>query len=289
MTRTLDPKTLTVPELHGILLGAVSPRPIALVSTIDSQGRVNLSPFSFFNVFSANPPILIFSPARRVKDNTLKHTLENVREVPEACISVVNYALVQQVSLASTEYERGVNEFVKAGLTETPAVKIKPPRVQESPVSFECNVIEIKPLGMEGGAGNLVICEVALIHIDENILDEHNTIDPQKLAAVARLGGNWYCRVTENNLFTVPKPLQSKGIGIDQLPEPIKSSEVLTGNDLAMLANVEAVPGPDEITAILNDGEIARLTELPLAARHQQARACLQAGDLAKAWATLLV
>ncbi len=289
MTKTIDPKSVAVPELHSILLGAIAPRPIAFVSTVDSQGQVNLSPFSFFNVFSANPPILIFSPARRVKDNTTKHTLENVQEVPEACISVVNYDIVQQVSLSSTEYDKGVNEFIKAGLTEEPSVKISPPRVKDSPVSFECTVKEIRPLGTAGGAGNLVICEVVLIHLNENILDPQGKIDPQKLDAVARLGGNWYCRVTGDSIFAVPKPLPNKGIGIDQLPAAIKTSPVLTGNDLAMLANVAAIPGTAAISLSLSEREVAKLQELPLAARHQQARAYLQAGELTKAWATLLV
>lgn len=287
--KTIDPKAIPTTDLHSILLGAIAPRPIAFASTVDKDGHVNLSPFSFFNVFSARPPILIFSPARRVRGNTTKHTLDNVHEVKEVCISIVNYEMVQQVSLSSTEYDKGVNEFIKAGLTEGPSEKIKPPRVQESPVSFECIVKEIQPLGEEGGAGNLVICEVVLIHLDENILDEHEKIDPLKIDAVARMGGNWYCRTNGDNIFEVAKPLRMKGIGIDQLPIAIKSSSILTGNNLAMLANSEELPNINSYADILNSTEAATIKNLSVNDRHKEAQDCLEKGQINKAWTILLL
>ena len=239
--KTIDPKAVSTAALHGYMLGAVTPRPIAFASTIDSAGNVNLSPFSFFNVFSANPPIMIFSPARRGRDNTTKHTYENVLQVKEVVINIVNYDIVQQMSLSSTEYGKGVNEFEKAGLTPLASQTIKPPRVAESPVQFECRVNEVVSLGTEGGAGNLVICEVLKMHINEAVLDADGKIDPVKLDAVSRMGGNWYSRAKQG-MFEVPKPLSRLGIGFDQLPEAIRTSKLLTGNDLAMLANVEVLP-----------------------------------------------
>jgi len=239
--KTIDPKAVSTAALHGYMLGAVTPRPIAFASTIDSAGNVNLSPFSFFNVFSANPPIMIFSPARRGRDNTTKHTYENVLQVKEVVINIVNYDIVQQMSLSSTEYGKGVNEFEKAGLTPLTSQTIKPPRVAESPVQFECRVNEVISLGTEGGAGNLVICEVLKMHINEAVLDADGKIDPVKLDAVSRMGGNWYSRAKQG-MFEVPKPLSRLGIGFDQLPEAIRTSKLLTGNDLAMLANVEVLP-----------------------------------------------
>ena len=239
--KTIDPKAVSTAALHGYMLGAVTPRPIAFASTIDSAGNVNLSPFSFFNVFSANPPIMIFSPARRGRDNTTKHTYENVLQVKEVVINIVNYDIVQQMSLSSTEYGKGVNEFEKAGLTPLASQTIKPPRVAESPVQFECRVNEVISLGTEGGAGNLVICEVLKMHINEAVLDTDGKIDPVKLDAVSRMGGNWYGRAKQG-MFEVPKPLSRLGIGFDQLPEAIRTSKLLTGNDLAMLANVEVLP-----------------------------------------------
>ena len=239
--KTIDPKAVSTAALHGYMLGAVTPRPIAFASTIDSAGNVNLSPFSFFNVFSANPPIMIFSPARRGRDNTTKHTYENVLQVKQVVINIVNYDIVQQMSLSSTEYGKGVNEFEKAGLTPLASQTIKPPRVAESPVQFECRVNEVISLGTEGGAGNLVICEVLKMHINEAVLDPDGKIDPVKLDAVSRMGGNWYGRVKQG-MFEVPKPLSRLGIGFDQLPEAIRTSKLLTGNDLAKLANVEVLP-----------------------------------------------
>ncbi len=245
--KTISPKDVSVPEFHQILLGAVAPRPIAFASTVDAQGNVNVSPFSFYNAFGANPPLLIFSPARRGRDNTTKHTFENVREVPEVVINAVNYSMVHQVSLASTEYDKGVNEFVKAGFTEVPSTLVKPPRVAESPVSFECKVIQIIETGTEGGAGNLIICEVLLAHINEAVLNEKGGIDVQKIDLVARLGGDWYCRANGNALFEVEKPLVRKGIGIDTMPEAIRLSRILTGNDLGKLGNVETLPTPEDL------------------------------------------
>jgi len=239
---TIDPKEISIGKMHSYLLGTIAPRPIAFASTIDKEGNINLSPFSFFNCFGANPPILIFSPARRGRDNTTKHTYENVLEVPEVVINIVNYNMAQQVSLASTEYPKGVNEFIKSGLTPIASSLVKPPRVGESPAAFECRVLQIIPTGTEGAAGNLVICEVVLAHIKDEVLDNEGKIDPFKIDAVARMGGDWYCRANGETLFKIPKPLDKMGIGIDQLPEAIRNSKVLTGNDLALLANVEELP-----------------------------------------------
>lgn len=240
--KTVIPSEITAVQLQMIMQTAVAPRPIALASTVDKNGMINLSPFSFFNMFSTVPPILIFSPSRRVRDNTTKHTLENVLEVPEVVIGTVNFPIVQQISLASTEYENGVNEFIKSGLTMKDADMVKPKLIEECPVNFECKVLEIKSLGEQGGAGNLVICEVQKIHIREEYLNEQGNLGQAKLDMVARLGGNWYSRNNENNLFEVPKPLVTKGIGFDLLPDAIKLSKVFTGNDLGMLANVEVLP-----------------------------------------------
>lgn len=285
--KIVDPEKLSVPEMHGYLLGAVIPRPIAFASTVDAQGNVNLSPFSFFNCFSANPPVLVFSPARRGRDNTTKHTYENVLEVPEVVISIVNYDIVEQMSLSSTEYPSEVNEFVKAGLTPESSERVSPPRVKESPVSFECKVLEVKPLGSEGGAGNLVICEVLLMHVSELVLNEKGKIDPYKLDAVARLGGNYYSRVTPESIFEIAKPLARLGIGLDQLPKDIRESTVFTGNELARLANVEAIP--------IVSAEIASEVRLFLEEhknvphyRHLLARDFLNNGDVTRAWACLL-
>jgi flavin reductase (DIM6/NTAB) family NADH-FMN oxidoreductase RutF len=267
---TINPKEISLPKMHGYLLGSVTPRPIALASTMDKDGNVNLSPFSFFNCFGYNPPLVIFSPARRGRDNTTKHTYENVLEVPEVVIHIVSHDMVQQVSLASTEYPKGVNEFSKAGLHAAPSVMVKPPRVVESPVAMECKVTQILPTGNEGGAGILVLCEILLMHISEKIVDEHGKIDPYKLDAVARLGGDYYARVQGESIFAVPKPLDRLGMGIDNLPESIRKSKVLTGNDLGMLANVEVIPVKGELSVderkIVNRGEeaIHRLVQMYL-------------------------
>ena len=243
--KTISPADLNNFELQTLLQTAIAPRPIALASTVDKDGNVNLSPFSFFNMFSSNPPVVIFSPARRVRDNTTKHTLENVLEVPEVVIGIVNYKIVQQISLSSTEYGKEVNEFVKAGLTMKDADLVQPKLIEECPVNLECKVVEVKHLGTEGGAGNLVICEVIKIHVREEYLNEQGTLDQKKLDLVARLGGNWYSRNNADNLFEVPKPLVTKGIGFDRLPDSIKLSTIFTGNDLGMLANTEELPSGD--------------------------------------------
>ena len=238
----LDLKDLKTPEKQYYLQHVVAPRPVCFASTIDKAGNVNLSPFSFFNLFSSNPPIVIFSPSRRVRDNSTKHTLENVMEVPEVVVNIVTYEMVHQVSLASCEFPKEMNEFEKAGFTAEPATLVKPPMVKESKVKMECKVIEIKPLGTEGGAGNLVICEVIRMHIDDSLLDDNKKMDQKKIHHIARLGGDWYCKVDETNLFIVPKPNTELGIGVDTLPESIRNSKILTGNDLGHLANVREMP-----------------------------------------------
>lgn len=292
MIKTISPKDVSVAEFHSYFLSAVAPRPIAFASTIDKDGHINLSPFSFFNAFGANPPILIFSPARRVRDNTTKHTLENVKEVGEVVINIVNYAMVEQTSLASTEYDKRINEFVKAGFTQMPSTLVKPPRVGESPVAFECKVLQIIETGTGGGAGNLIICEVVLAHIKEEILDEKGKIDTKKIDLVGRMGGEWYCRANGDALFEIPKPLLTKGIGIDQLPSFIKNSSVLTGNNLGRLANVEQLPSEEEIKNF-EDIEVKKLlsthsnVELQNAL-HQYAQKLLEQGKIQEAWLTLM-
>jgi len=238
----LDLKNLKTAEKQYYLQHVVAPRPVCFASTIDKSGNVNLSPFSFFNLFSSNPPIIIFSPSRRVRDNSVKHTLENVIEVPEVVVNIVTYDMVHQVSLASCEYPKELNEFAKAGFTPEPATLVKPAMVKESKVKMECKVIEVKPLGTEGGAGNLVICEVLRMHIDDSLLDENKKMDQRKIHHIARLGGDWYCKVDETNLFTVPKPNTELGIGVDSLPESIRNSKILTGSNLGQLANVNELP-----------------------------------------------
>jgi flavin reductase (DIM6/NTAB) family NADH-FMN oxidoreductase RutF len=260
MTKTIDPNQISQPDLHSILLTAVAPRPICFASTIDAHGNVNLSPFSYFNVFSSNPPILIFSPARSGRDNSLKHSHENVKEVPEVVINIVNYPIVEQMSLSSTAYDKGVNEFVKAGFTQVASSKVKPPRVGEAPVSFECSVTEIIELAETPGAGNLILCKVALIHINEAYLTE-GALDTQKLDLVGRMGGNWYTRSSGDSLFEIPKPLRRKGMGVDALPLGIRDSEILTGNNLGRLGNLEAMPSQEAITEVAKDDELVLLTK----------------------------
>ena len=291
MTRTINPADLSVPELHGILLSSVSPRPIAFASTIDKDGNINLSPFSFFNVFSTNPPIMVFSPARRGRENTTKHTLDNVEEVKEVVINIVSYDMVQQMSLASSEFPKGVNEFVKSGFTEVPSETIRPPRVKESPVSFECKVNDIIHLGYEGGAGNLVICEVQRIHINERILNEEGKIDPNKIDTVARMGGFWYCRASGGSLFQIPKPLTSVGIGYDNIPEKIRNSNILTGNELGQLGNIEVLPDTESINKARKIPEVTDIlnSETKVEERlHQLAKGMLAKEQLELAWAVLL-
>ncbi|MEO6221231.1 MAG: flavin reductase family protein [Ginsengibacter sp.] len=242
MYKTLLLKDLKTSEVSNFLHYAIAPRPICFASTVDLRGNVNLSPFSFFNLFSTNPPVIIFSPARRVRDNTTKHTLQNLLEVPEVAVNIVSYDMVQQVSLSSCEFPKGTDEFIKAGFTKEPSQLIKPPRVKESPVQMECKVIEVKTLGEKSGAGNLIIAEIVMMHIHENILDEAGKIDQRKLDLAARLGGNWYGRVNADNIFQVQKPNTELGIGIDSLPDSIKNSKFLTGNHLGQLANVNELP-----------------------------------------------
>jgi len=243
----IDPANTPIPEVHQMMLGAIAPRPIAFASSIDKKGEINLSPFSFFNAFGVNPTTLIFSPSRRGRDNTTKHTFENLKEVPEVVINAVTYDIVQQANLASTEYPRGANEFVKAGLTPVPSERIKPFRVKESPVQFECKVRDIIETGTGGGAANLIICEILLMHVNEEVLDENGKIDPQKIDLVGRMGGNFYCRASGDAVFTVMKPLQKLGIGVDGLPEKIRLSKHLSGNDLGKLGNIEQLPSMEEI------------------------------------------
>ncbi|WP_299097243.1 flavin reductase family protein [uncultured Winogradskyella sp.] len=286
---SFSPKDLTTGRLHGYLLSAVAPRPIAFASTIDKDGNPNLSPFSFFNVFSANPPVLIFSPARRVRDNTTKHTLENVENVSEVVINVVNYDIVHQMSLSSTEYPEGVNEFEKAGLTMLPSEEVKPFRVAESPIQMECKVNEVVKLGTEGGAGNLVICEVVKLHISEEVLNEDDTINQEALDLVARAGGSYYSRA-KSGFFEIPKPLKTMGIGVDNLPDHVKNSMILTGNDLGMLANVDVLPSNDDVEQFVNDiseryPEIKSSTHRE---KHKLARNYLSYGDVESAWKLLL-
>ncbi len=286
---SLHPKDLSTGSLHSYLLSAVAPRPIAFASTIDADGNPNLSPFSFFNVFSANPPILIFSPARRVRDNTTKHTLQNVEAVKEVVINVVNYDMVHQMSLSSTEYPEGVNEFDKAGLTMLPSDEVKPFRVAESPVQFECKVNEIVHLGTEGGAGNLVICEVVKLHISEEVLNTDKTINQEALDLVARAGGSYYSRA-KKGFFEIPKPLKTMGIGVDGMPEHVRNSMILTGNNIGMLANVETLPKEDEVNQFIENIS-ERYPDIKTAShreKHKLAQNYLSFGDVESAWKLLL-
>lgn len=283
---TLDPKEISTAKLHGYLLSAVAPRPIAFASTIDKNGNPNLSPFSFFNVFSANPPVMIFSPARRVRDNTSKHTLDNINEVKEVVINVVNHDMVQQMSLSSTEYPKEVNEFEKAGFTMLPSEAIKPFRVAESPVQFECEVKEVIELGKEGGAGNLIICEVLKMHISKDVLDENNVIVQEKLDLVARAGGSYYSRA-KAGFFEILKPLSSLGIGVDQIPERIRNSSVLTGNNLGLLGNVEVLPNQIDVDNFGKDNP--KYIGLKTQEKHKFAQQFLENNDVESAWKVLLI
>jgi len=294
--KSIEPSSISRGELFGYLLSAVAPRPIAFASTVDLNGNVNLSPFSFFNVFSSNPPVMIFSPARRGRDNTTKHTYDNVKAVNEVVINIVNHPIVEQMSLSSTEYGDGVNEFVKAGLTQVKSDKIKPPRVGEAPVAFECVVDQVIELGDGPGAGNLVIARVVMIHIQEQYLNEEGKLDTTKLDLVARMGGSWYCRANGNALFEIPKPLQTKGMGVDQLPEGIRNSEVLTGNNLGRLGNVEQFPSASTLDAAKEETRIKNIltshggqSNECKKALHQLAKEMITAGDTAMAMNALLI
>jgi flavin reductase (DIM6/NTAB) family NADH-FMN oxidoreductase RutF len=291
---SLNPKDLPVPKVHQYLLGAIGPRPIAFASTVDATGSPNLAPFSFFNVFSANPPILIFSPARSGRLNTTKDTYNNVKIVPEVVINVVNYDIVHQMSLASSPYPSDVDEFEKSGFTPLASETIKPARVAESPVQFECKVNQVIELGNEGGAGNLIICEVTRIHIQENVLDENGMIDQHKIDLVSRMGGDWYCRADSNSMFEVKKPITTCGIGFDQLPADILNSTVLTKNELGQLAGIEEIPNETDV----NEYKLLELSDLFVTLEddakklemelHIRASELLKENKLQEAWLTLL-
>jgi flavin reductase (DIM6/NTAB) family NADH-FMN oxidoreductase RutF len=291
---SFTPKDLTVAKMHHYLLGAIGPRPIAFASTIDGDGQANLAPFSFFNVFSANPPILIFSPARSGRTNTTKDTYNNVKAHPEVVINVVNFDIVEQMSLASSPYPAGESEFVKSGLTPIASDLVKPFRVKESPVQFECKVNQVIELGTEGGAGNLIICEVVKFHIDESYLDENQLIDQQKIDLVARMGGNWYCRANEHAMFELEKPITTCGVGYDQLPQDFLQSDVLSKNLLARLAGIEEIPDETDV----NEYKLMELSDLFLSlddqpkelelALHKRAKVLLEENKLKDAWLTLL-
>lgn len=283
---SINPQEITIPKLHGYLLSAVAPRPIAFASTVDFNGFPNLSPFSFFNVFSANPPILIFSPARRVRDNTTKHTFENVKVTKEVVINVVNYKMVQQMSLASTEYPKGVNEFEKAGFTMLASEKVKPFRVAESPIQMECKVTEVIELGKEGGAGNLVICEVVKLHIQEDLIDAQGNINQHKLDLVARAGGSFYSRA-KNGFFEIPKPLSSLGIGVDTIPKEIRTSTILSGNDLGKLGNISALPSAEDVNKFAK--EHRQFVGINTSKKHTFAKEYLEKNDVQSAWKVLLI
>ena len=287
------PGEIKTSQLHQYLLGAVAPRPICFASTVDAEGKPNLSPYSFFNVFGSNPTTLVFSPSRRVRDNTVKHTLENIYATKEVVINVVNYAMVQQMSLSSCEFPKGVDEFEKSGFTKLKSLKIRPYRVAESPVQMECKVREIIETGHEGGAGNLVICEVLAMHINDEVLNDKQQIDPNKIDLVARMGFDYYCRASGNSIFEVAKPNIQLGIGFDQLPSTIKASKILTGNDLGMLANVHEFPisnpsfSDDSVKQIVQYFSIdPEEMELEL---HRYAKQLLENNDVEKAWQVLLM
>ena len=283
---SINPKEISTGKLHGYLLGAIAPRPIAFASTIDADGNPNLSPFSFFNVFGSNPPVLIFSPARRVRDNTTKHTLENSLATKEVVINIVNYDIVQQMSLSSTEYPEGVNEFEKAGFTMLPSDEIKPFRVAESPVQFECKVKDVIFTGNEGGAGNLIVCEVVKIHISEDVLADDGSIDQHKIDLVARAGGSYYTRARDG-FFEIPKPIATLGIGVDAIPLEIRNSPILTGNNLGMLGNVEQLPAEDTVN---NFGkEHSQFIGLEMVKKHTFAQEYLSKNDVESAWKVLLL
>ena len=283
--KTIDPNNITQPELHKHLLSAIAPRPICFASTVDKNGNVNLSPFSYFNVFSSNPPMMVFSPARSGKNNTLKHTHENIKEVPQVVINIVNYQMVEQMSLTSTNYDKGINEFVKSGLTPIPSKKIKPPRVKETPVAFECTVSKIIELGNGPGAGNLILAKVELIHINTKYLNDKGYLDTTLLDLVGRMGDNWYIRAKKDALFEITKPIKTKGIGVDNLPLSVQQSKVLTGNDLGRLANVERLPSESEIKKNI---AAINMSESELNANHKLAKVELENGDIQKALAILI-
>lgn len=292
---TINPKEIKTSIFHSYMLGAIAPRPIAFASTVDKNGVPNLSPFSFFNAFGSNPPVIVFSPARRVRDNTIKHTLEKIYETMEVVINVVNYAMVQQMSLSSTEYPKGVNEFVKSGFTPIPSELIRPFRVKESPVQMECKVLEVKETGKEGGAANLIICEILRMHISESVLTPENKIDIHKIDLVARMGGDYYCRASGSAIFEVAKPNSALGIGVDQLPESIRLSTILTGNNLGQLGNVHQLPDKESILEFSHRDFMKELKqrfghqpEIFTLKIHELAKTLLDKGHVEEAWKVLL-
>jgi flavin reductase (DIM6/NTAB) family NADH-FMN oxidoreductase RutF len=285
--KEISPADINNQQLHKLLLGGIAPRPIAFASTVDSNGTPNLSPFSCYNFFGVNPTTLIFSPSRRGRDNTTKHTLENILEVPEVVLNAVTYDIVQQMSLSSTEYPKGVDEFIKSGLTPVNSIKVKPPRVKESPLQFECKVREVIETGGKAGSANLVVCEIVHIHLDETILDEAGNIHPDKIDLVGRLGGNYYVRASGEANFIVPKPVTNLGIGIDALPHYIRMSKVLTGNDLGQLGNLEQLPEDKDIEAALTDEKIAGLVNDRIAL-HKYARKLIGDGKTNLALSALM-
>ncbi len=282
-------KDLSTVQMQELLQNSIGPRPIAMASTMDAEGHPNLSPFSFFNVFSANPPILVFSPARRVRDNTTKHTLDNVREWPEVVINVVNYEMIQQVSLSSTEYPKGVNEFVKAGFDMVQSDEVRPFRLKQSPAQFECKVVEVVSLGEQGGAGNLVICEVLKTHISEHVIDKNGQIDPYKMDLVARAGGNFYSRA-KSGFFEIPKPISTMGIGVDALPKAVVESAIFSGNDLGKLANITNLPSTEKVELFVAEQRQKGLDLLKMSQtqKQQQAKSFLDHEDIESAWYVLL-
>ena len=286
--KTIDPHDLSTQQVHKILLSSVTPRPIALASTIDSNGNVNLSPFSYFNVFSAAPPVLVFSPANRVTDNSKKDTLVNVQENKEVVINLIDKNIVEPTSLSSVYFERGVDEFVKSGLTKISSTKVSPPRVSESPISFECKVNDVISLGTDGGAGNLIICEILMIHINKEYLDSNGNIDPLKLNLVARMGGNYYLDIKPENLFEIKKPVGVNAIGVDNLPNHINDSDILSKNDIARLGNIEMIPSAKEIHKFIESNGLEKIISLAdekekIILIHQKVREFLQKNDLESA------
>lgn len=279
-----DLTKLSTREVYQFLVSAVIPRPIAFVSSIDKQGVVNLSPFSYFNCFGANPPILVFSPSRRSRDNTTKHTYENVLEVPEVVISMVTYTMAEQMSITSADFEKGVNEFKKAGFEEEKSVKVKPPRVKESPVSFECAVIDVIKTGNKGGAGNLVVCKALYLHVDSSVLNEKGYIDAYKLDAIARLGGSGYARVTPESIFHISKPHEKESLGFENIPPDIRNSTILSGNDLGRLAGIKTLPGKTDLDEFKKTSH-QQSSEVD---KHKRAKSMIENGDIEMAWKILL-
>lgn len=292
---TLDPQKIEQKRAYHFLASAVAPRPICFASTVDKQGRVNLSPFSFFNVFSSNPPIVVFAPVRRGRDNTTKNTHDNVLEHPEVVVNIVNYPMVEQMSLASTEYDKGVNEFVKAGFTEMPSLRVKPPRVAEAPVSFECSVEQVISLGDGPGAGSLVIAKVLLMHVQEKYLDVRGKLDTTKLDLVGRMGGKWYTRAIPDSLFAIPKPQKNIGIGVDRLPESVRNSRILSGNNLGRLGNLKELPAEHDLQEIEERDEIRTLLQEPgddedrRHKLHELAKTWIDNGEAEQALSLLLI